>query len=366
MRILLACPYDWNAPGGVQVHVRGLANALAAGGHEPVILAPSASAFVEPDVVVVGRPLRVPYGGKVAPICPSRSSWRRVRGFLRVVEPDVVHVHEPFSPSTSMFATLSSAAPVVATYHAHHERSRLLRAAAPVLRSVADRIDAHLAVSNAAAAFVADVVRADVEVVPNAVDVERFAGPAELPPGIPEGRILLWASRLDPQKGFPVAVRAFEALVRRGIDVSFVVVGAGGDRDAVQALAPDVRARIRLVGAVPNAELHRYHAAADAYVAAATGHESFGVVLVESMAAGVPVVATDIPGYREVVRDGVDGILVPPNDAPALAEALARVLEDREFATRLSESGRRRAAAYSWDAVAPRIEAVYARVARGA
>jgi phosphatidylinositol alpha-mannosyltransferase len=362
MRVVLACPYAWDAPGGVQVHVRGLADALSGNGHDVAIVTPSSGSTAEPDVVVVGRPVRMPYGGKVAPICASRSSWRRVREALRVFEPDVVHVHEPFSPSTAMFAALSSPVPVAATFHAFHDRSRLLEIAAPVLRRVARHIDAPIAVSEAAATFVADIVPGDVDVIGNGVDVARFAGASDRPEGIPEGRIMLWASRLDPQKGFRIAVRAFERLARRFDDLSFVVVGAGADADAVEAVPRNVRDRIVMVGAIANRNLHAYHAVADVYVAPATGHESFGVILVEALAAGVPVVATDIPGYREVIHDTVDGVLVPPGDDRALADGVARVLDDPRLAERLADAGRTRAAAFSWESLTPRIEAVYRRI----
>jgi phosphatidylinositol alpha-mannosyltransferase len=166
--------------------------------------------------------------------------------------------------------------------------------------------------------------------------------------------------------GFRVALRAFERLARRFDDLSFVVVGAGADADAVDAVPRDVRDRIVMVGAVPNRDLHAYHGIADVSIAPATGHESFGVILVEALAAGVPVVATDIPGYREVIRDDVDGVLVTPGDDAALAEGVARVLDDPALAERLVQSGRTRARAFSWESVTPRIEAVYRRIAPAA
>jgi phosphatidylinositol alpha-mannosyltransferase len=260
-----------------------------------------------------------------------------------------------------MFATLASDVPVVATFHAFHARSRLLTAAAPLLRTVARRIAAPVAVSEAAAAFVAPVVPSGVEVVPNGVDVERFVA-ARPAPGLPEGRIVLWVGRLDPQKGFAIAVRAFADIARRVPDAHLVVAGDGRDRTAVRDLTPEVRARVHMLGAVPNDRLAGYHAAADVAVAPATGHESFGVVLVESLAAGVPVVATDIDGYREVVTDEVDGLLVPPGDARAVADATVRILEDAALAERLARAGRARAATYAWTAVVPAVEAIYRRV----
>ena len=237
-----------------------------------------------------------------------------------------------------------------------------MEVAAPALRTVASRIDAAIAVSEAAARFPAPVIRGRFEVVPNGVEVERFADPGTPARGLPDGRRLLWVSRLDPQKGFPILLRAFERLASELDDLCLVVAGDGRDRIALELLSDRDRERVVMLGTVPHDDLPPLFAAANAFAAPATGHESFGVVLVEAMAAGVPVVATDIPGYREVVRDDVDGLLVPPGDAGALAGALARVLGDPQLAARLAAAGPERAAAYSWDRVVPQVEAIYERV----
>jgi len=172
----------------------------------------------------------------------------------------------------------------------------------------------------AAAGFLRRVVAGPVQIVPNGVDVERFAHPGPAAEGLPPGRRVLWVNRLDPQKGFGVLVEAFDRLARERPDTCLVVAGDGRDRGALERLPAEVRRRVVSLGTVPHDALPSYHAAADVFVAAATGQESFGIVLVEAMAAGVPVVATDIPGYREVVRDDVDGLLVPPGDPEALAD----------------------------------------------
>ncbi len=362
MRIALACPYDWAAPGGVQVHVRQLAGVLRGRGHEAIVLAPASARPPEPWVRPVGRPVRVAYAGTVAPICPWPGSFRRVRAELAAFGPDVVHVHEPFTPSTSMFAALASPAPVVATFHAFLSRSRLLRAAAPALRPVWERLRARIAVSEAAARFVSGPFRGPLEVVPNGVDVERFAG-AEPASGLPAGRRVLWVGRLDRQKGFPVAVRAWAEIARRAPDAWFVVVGEGRDLVALHELPEEAARRVLALGTVRHEDLPPFHAASHVFVSAATGQESFGIVLVEAMAAGLPVVCTDIPGYREVVRDGVEGILVPPGDAGALAGALLRVLGDPGLARRLGEAGRVRARAYDWSVIVGRLEELYGRAA---
>jgi phosphatidyl-myo-inositol alpha-mannosyltransferase len=358
VRVVLACPYAWDAPGGVQVHVRELAGCLRERGHEVLVLAPGKHPAEEPWVRVVGRPVSVGYQGTVAPICFSPASWVRVGKALRRFQPDVVHAHEPTSPSTAMFVALRSRAPVVATFHANVERSRLLTTALPVLRPVWRRLRVRMAVSQAAKDFYESRFGDGIRIVPNGCDVELFSSgsPAEV---LPPGRRMLWTHRLDPQKGFPVAVDAFAKLASAFPDLWFVVIGDGKDRTALNRLPAPVRSRVRMLGSVAHDRLPGYLAGAEVFVAPALGQESFGLVLVEAMAAGVPVVASDIAGYREVVRKDVDGLLVPPADAAALAAAVTRVLEDRELARRLAAAGRERAQLYRWDVVVDQIESAY-------
>jgi phosphatidylinositol alpha-mannosyltransferase len=170
---------------------------------------------------------------------------------------------------------------------------------------------------------------------------------------------MLFVSRLEPRKGFSVALRAFEILAERLPDVRFLVVGEGPERAVLEGLRPELRERVLAVGAVSNDQLPPYYAAADVFVAPAIGGESFGYILVEAMAAGLPVVASAIPGYDEVVRDGVEGLLVTPSDPRAFAGAIERILTDRDLAKRLGEAGRERALVFGWDRVAAEIEEIY-------
>jgi phosphatidylinositol alpha-mannosyltransferase len=372
VRIVLACPYAWDAPGGVQVHVAQLANGLRERGHEVLVLAPATPAALPPEstrpetqVRFVGRAVRVPYQGTVAPICFSAHSARLIGSALRSFGPDLVHAHEPFAPSTAMLATLRSRSPVVATFHAFTERSALYSAAAPFLRPVWARLRVRIAVSQAAAEFVGSRFRDGLRVIPNGCDVDLF-GKASPLDGLPSGRRMLWVGRLDEQKGFPVAVRAFDRLAAEFPDLTFLVVGEGRDRAAVSTLPTGPRSRVLMAGAVPHDELPAYMAGADVFLAPALGQESFGIVLVEAMAAGIPVVASDIAGYREVVRRDVDGILVPPGDHAALAEGVRRVLSDPALAARLREAGRSRAERFRWSAVTDEIEAAYRQALGGA
>lgn len=359
MRVAFACPYAWDDPGGVQVHVRELARRMVAEGHDVLVLAPVRHRAEEAWVRAIGRPVDITYNGSNAPIDPRPWSFPRVREELRAFRPDVVHVHEPFTPSTSMWATLAADAPVVATFHTGAERSRLYDLAAPLLRLIARRLVVRVAVSRVAARAAAARIGGSFEIVPNGVDVGRFAD-AE-PADLGEGRKLLFVGRLDERKGFRTAVAAFGRLAAERSGLRLIVVGEGPERTAIDALPVEGRSRVTMLGAVSNADLPPYERACDLFLGTSVGGESFGVVLVEAMAAGLPVVASDIPGYDEVVTDGVEGLLVPPRDPVAVATAAAAILDDPDVAARFAAAGRTRVASFDWRVVGARLEALYSR-----
>ncbi|HJR98623.1 MAG TPA: glycosyltransferase family 4 protein [Actinomycetota bacterium] len=353
MRIAVVCAYDLDAPGGVQVHVDELAGRLAERGHAVEVFGPGRGGL--------GTPVRVRYRGTVAPIAPWPSGVRTARRALAAFTPDVVHVHEPFTPSSSMWASLAATRPVVATFHAWLDRSRLYEVAGPLLGPVRRRLAAAIAVSEAAAAFVRRALPdLDPVVIPNGLSVARFAG--AVPLAWPPGRRIVWVHRLDRQKGFPVLVEAFRRVAEDRDDVFLTVAGDGTDRGAVHGLPAALRSRAIMLGRLEHGEVPSLLAGADVAVAAATGQESFGYSVVEAMAAGVPVVATDIEGYRQVATAGDDAVLVPPGDPGALAAAIGRVLDDEALSARLVEAGRRTATSFDWGIVTDRIVGVYRSV----
>ena len=235
MKVALVCPYAWDRPGGVQVHVRQLAGHLGERGHETLVLAPASRGIRAERVEVVGGVLAVPYNGSISPLCLDPRSYVRIRRSLRAFGPDVVHVHEPFSPLTSLEALVAARAPLVGTFHAYAQRSIALAALSPALRPLWTRMRVRLAVSEAAAEYAGRHFRGAVRVVPNGADVELFrdASPSS---ELPAGRKLMFVNRLEPRKGFGVAVRAFGLLAGEHPDLHLIVAGNGAERDAVGVL----------------------------------------------------------------------------------------------------------------------------------
>lgn len=363
MRVALVSPYDMDAPGGVQEHVQHLATALRRQGDEVTVVAPGRRD--RGGLRAVGPSVRVPFNDSVAPIGLRPDMARRTSRVLADLAPDVVHVHEPVVPWVSLAATMTSRAPVVATFHAWSDRDRAYRAASRLLRPALSRIDAHLAVSPAAAAYHGAVLGRrpeSFEVVPNGVEVDRFRQAAPFRQ-MREQPSLLFVGRLEPRKGLDQLLHAMTRLKTTRPDLRLYVVGDGPDRDRCQQLLPArLRSDVVFLGRVDADELPRFYASCDLFVAPALGGESFGIVLIEAMAAGCPVVASDIPGYASVVTDGVDGRLVPPRDPAALAESIAALLDNPSLARALADTASARVDRYDWSAVAEQVRGIHARV----
>jgi phosphatidylinositol alpha-mannosyltransferase len=365
LRIVQVSPYSWDVPGGVQVHVRELASHLRALGHQVQVLAPGRRPGQRDDALIVGRAVPVRGNGSVARISFGPQIGVAVARALKAAQPDIIHVHEPLVPSVGMHAVLNANAPVVGTFHSNVGRERVgslwFQLAVPMIRPVWNRLAARIAVSEAARHSVTSRMGEDgLDIIPNGVDVGRFAGAARATVGA--GRHLLFVGRLEERKGFRVALRAFDALAARYPDLRLVVIGDGSERTAVDELGAATRSRVDMLGRVDDDTLASYLRAADVYLGPALGGESFGIVLAEAMAAGVPIVASDIDGYRDVARQRREALLVPPGDHAALAAAVVRVLDDRGLAKSLGEAGAARAVEFDWDVVTGRILETYRSV----
>ena len=382
MRVALVSPYALDVVGGVQAHVLALADALARAGEEVLVLGPSAAGTLPAStpggvrIVGAGRTVAVPANGSRAPIALGPSAALLVREVLRRAAPDVVHVHEPLVPLVGPAAALATGAARVLTFHATAEGGALpylYRAVRAAGRRVVDSADALTAVSPVAAAFHARALGVDpsrISIVPNGVDVARFALHADGARTGSSGPRLVFLGRLEPRKGADTVVRAFLLLAGGRPDLRLRVLGDGplaGELRRLVAGAPaDVADRVELAGRAEPSALPGLLADADVALLPARGGESFGIVLLEAMAAGLPIVATDIPGYRAVARHEREALLVPPGDPAELARAAARLLDDGALADRLVRAGTRRAAEHDWAVVASRMQEIYASVRRGA
>jgi phosphatidylinositol alpha-mannosyltransferase len=357
VRVVIVCPYSWTTPGGVGYHVANLAERLRTRGHEVRVLTP-ADGEVEPGVWSVGRSFPVPFNGSVARLAFGPRVRARVRVALRRARPDVVHVHEPFAPSVGMLALLASKQPCVATFHASAPASRAYRASALALRPLWRKIAVRIAVSEEARRTVERVFGDGVRVVPNGIDLDRFAG---VPPVDPALEVVLFVGRLERRKGARLLVEAFVEVKKARPAARLVLVGEGAERAACERALPDaLRGDVEFLGRLEPAELARAMGEASVVAAPSLAGESFGIVLLEAMAAGRPVVASRIPGYAAVVRDGVEGVLVPPGDTGALARALTEVLASPERARAMGAAGLARAPEFDWTRVAAEIERAYA------
>jgi phosphatidylinositol alpha-mannosyltransferase len=369
VKVGLVCPYEWTVPGGVGNHVRALAGELRRLGHQVDVLAPAERPVLEPGFVGLGGSLAVPYNGSVARIAIGPRTLVRVRRALARGGYDLLHVHEPLSPSVGLLAVANTSVPTVGTFHANLDRSLALRAASPLLRRVYHRLAARIAVSASARDTWQGQFGGTMAVVPNGVAPEFFAGPQPLRGWNAAGPTVLFVGRLEPRKGLAYLVRAFLRLKPRFPAARLLVVGRdrGHQQDKAMAMVPPrLRPDLVFVGSVPQAELPSYYASADVFCAPSLGGESFGIVLAEAMAVGLPVVCSDIGGYRDVVRNGSEGLLVPPRDPEALAEALAGLLDNPARRAAMGEAAAVAARRYAWEVVAGEVAEVYrAAVAAG-
>ena len=369
MKVGLVCPYTWDVPGGVQAHVRDLADSLIERGHEVSVLTP----VDEPDeaelpsyVVAAGRAVPVPYNGSVARLAFGPLTLKRTRRWLREGGFDVLHIHEPTVPSLSMLACFAASGPMVATFHTATTRSRALQVFGSVLQPGLEKITGRIAVSSAARRVVVEHLGGDAVLIPNGVSVQRFAGAQPLP-GQPDVPTVAFLGRIDEgRKGLAVLLEALSELVELVPDVRLLVAGPGDVDEVREAIPVSLRQHVELLGLVSDEDKARVYASGDVYCAPNTHGESFGIVLIESMATGTPVVASDLEAFRRVLEDGASGVLVPVGDPASLAVALAELLRDPDRRALLAEAGRRTVQQYDWSTVTARIVEVYETVAEAA
>ena len=365
MRICQVSPYDFMHPGGVTEHVRHLSDELRHRGHEVTVLAPSSRVDDDhgiPGYMRFGRSVAVRSNGSVARISLSFHLVRRIRAILNEYDFDVVHYHEPLVPSLPLSVLRFNRGTNVGTFHAMARSNLGYYYGRPFLKRYFHRLHALIAVSEPARDFVARYFDGDYQIVPNGIDTTRFN------PSLPQfdgaradgWRTVLFVGRLETRKGFPTLLEAYGMLRRERAGVRLVVVGDGpmrwGYERQCEALGiPDVTFQ----GHVSNEMLPRYYASADVFCSPATGSESFGIVLLEAMASGVPVVASAIPGFSHVISNGMDGLLAAPKHPADFAHALRTLLDDDARRAAMGQAGLVKAQRYDWGRVVHDVLDVY-------
>lgn len=358
MKIGIVCPYSFEVPGGVQAHVLDLAKALRKRGHQVDVLAPADEDTPLPDFVrPAGRAVGIPYNGSVARLSFGPVSYTRVRRWIRDHDFDVLHLHEPTTPSLSLLALMIADGPIVATFHTSTSRSRTLSAFQPVLRPFLEKITARIAVSALARRVQVEHLGGDAVEIPNGVDVSFFVN-AEPLPGYPrKGGTVGFVGRFtEPRKGMPTLLAAMKILAPEFPDLELLVVG-GGDQDELRRQAGPVR--LTLLGQADDTVKARALRSVDVYCAPNTGGESFGMILTEAMSAGAAVVGSDLDAFRRVLDDGRAGALFPVGDPVALAEALRGMLVSPQRRASYVAAARHRVTAFDWTVLSGQVLRVY-------
>lgn len=370
MKVAMVSPYDFAWPGGVNAHVSQLSAELRQRGHEVTIIAPGTPTHAAeqcglPDnFIPMGRSVPLSAGGSTARVTLSWWLWPQVRRLMARERFDLVHVHEPLAPLLPLMFLQHSNAVNVGTFHAFSDGKHMYRWSRLPLRTWYRRLHGRIAVSEAARTFVAPhFPQRPYRVIPNGIDFRRFADATPLPELRDGRKNILFVGRKDERKGLRYLLEAFALLLENRRDLRLVVVGPGQPDPICASLIEEIGRHgsdiARLVGAVSDEALPRYYASADAFCSPATGGESFGIVLLEAMAAGAPVVASNINGYRDVVAHERNGLLAPPRESTSLAAAIARLINSPGLAQRLSDAGRQVAQHHRWQRVASEIEDYY-------
>jgi phosphatidyl-myo-inositol alpha-mannosyltransferase len=367
VKVGLVTPYVYPLPGGVNEHVRYLYEGLRARGHDVRIISSShgLQRSSEGDVIRLGKGFSVPANGSVGTITLSPRYLSQVGDMLERERFDLLHFHEPFVPFLSPIVLRASQSVNIATFHAYGGWSPAYEFGSRTMRRYAARLHGRIAVSAAARHFIDRYFPGDYKVIPNGVDVARFQRAVPIARWQDGVANLLFVGRHEPRKGLLDLLKAYRRLRKTGCNCRLLVVGTGPqEREARRYVLTRRLQGVEFLGRVTDQEKAQLYRTADVFISPATGGESFGVVLLEAMAAGAPIVASDIHGYKGVLKRGTQGLLVPPREPKALAAAIAQLLGDPALRAQMSTSGRARAEEFSWERVTAKVEAYYGFVIR--
>lgn len=357
----MVCPYGWDTPGGVQIHIKELAEHFIEKGHQVSVIAPvsNESSIVEPWLVSAGRPLAVPFNGSVARVAFGPVATSRVRQWISSNNFDLLHLHQPEVPSLSLLACWSAEGPMVGTFHTASPKQRTLLAAGPILEPIIEKLTARIAVSQMARATLREHFQTDAVVIPNGLDTSKYVG-APHKVEWSKSHTIGFLGRFDePRKGLSVLLKALPAIVKKFPDTRLLVAGPGDSEKFAKQIPGGIKSKVEFIGRLSEDEKAAFLKSVSVYVAPNTGGESFGIILTEAMAAGATILASDIPAFAEVLKSGRYGSLFNSEDSGALAQKVLTLFGDPKFSSDLSTAGSLAAQDYDWENVAQQISDVY-------
>ena len=359
LKIGIVCPYSWDTPGGVQNHIRDLAEFLIQAGHEVSVLAPAIDEEKLPHYVVnAGKPISIPYNGAVARVLFGPVAFSRVRQWISNGDFDLLHLHEPAIPSISLLACWAADGPMVGTFHAAAKRQKIIFAIGPILEPAIEKLSARIAVSEAARLTLTDHLDTDAVIIPNGIYANRYTEGKSIDKW--SGNTIGFIGRFEePRKGLSVLVDALPVISRFAPDVRVLVAGPGDPAEVIENIDPQLRQRFEFLGKISEAEKADFMSSVAVYVAPNTGGESFGIILAEALAGGACVVASDIPAFDDLLGQGQYGALFESESATELAKVVIDLLRDENKRKELSSRGKERAQLFDWTVVAEQIYSVY-------
>jgi phosphatidylinositol alpha-mannosyltransferase len=364
VKIAQVTPYDFHHPGGVAEHIGHLRDEFVRLGHEVVILAPRSTKGgiqTADGFYGIGRVFSIPGNGSKVRLTFDVTLYNAVKELMKREQFDVIHLHEPLTPVLPAMVLFNSHATNVATFHAFRDSNAWYSAFRPYMSFLLTKVDERIAVSEPAKEFVSQYFEGGYKVIPNGIDITRFGTHHEPMPMVRDAapRILFVGRYEEQRKGFKYLLRAMPLIRQQFPDVRLTVVGPGRPEKFDDMISKYGVWGVDFVGQISAELLPRYYASCDIFCAPSIGGESFGLVLLEAMSSGKPVVASNIPGYASVMRDGREGLLVPPRDPAGLALAIVRLLANNELRGQMAERGMQTATHYAWPSVAKRVLETY-------
>lgn len=359
LKIGIVCPYSWDTPGGVQNHIRDLAEFLIEAGHDVSVLAPAIEEEKLPSYVVnSGKPISIPYNGAVARVLFGPVAFARVRQWIAQGDFDLLHLHEPAIPSISLLACWAADGPMVGTFHAAAKRQKIIFAIGPILEPAIEKLSARIAVSEAARLTLTDHLDTDAVIIPNGIYASRYAN------GTPQekwqGNTIGFIGRFEePRKGLSVLLEALPVIARFAPDVKVFVAGPGDPANVEKDIDPQLRHRFEFLGRISEEDKANFMASVSIYVAPNTGGESFGIILAEALAGGACVVASDIPAFEDLLGGGQFGALFESENSTDMAKVIIDLLRDADKRRELAIKGKEHAQVFDWQVVAEQIYSVY-------